>query len=115
LLLLLLLLQETLREEFADRTLLAVAHRLHTIIEADRVLVMQQGSAVEYGAPAVLLKDDTGHFTGTHERRMHTMQCTATSMVQMHPAAKTECLYVVGSLSSCVGSCTLQPPSIEGT
>jgi ABC-type transport system involved in cytochrome bd biosynthesis fused ATPase/permease subunit len=63
-LLLLLLLQETLREEFADRTLLAVAHRLHTIIEADRVLVMQQGSAVEYGAPGALLKDPSGHFTG---------------------------------------------------
>jgi ABC-type multidrug transport system fused ATPase/permease subunit len=30
------LIQETLRREFADRTLLAVAHRLHTIIEADR-------------------------------------------------------------------------------
>jgi len=30
--------QETLRTEFSDRTLLAVAHRLHTIIEADRCL-----------------------------------------------------------------------------
>jgi hypothetical protein len=30
------LIQETLRSEFSDRTLLAVAHRLHTIIEADR-------------------------------------------------------------------------------
>ncbi|KAF6252401.1 P-loop containing nucleoside triphosphate hydrolase protein [Scenedesmus sp. NREL 46B-D3] len=58
------LIQKTLREEFADRTLLAVAHRLHTIIEADRVLVMQQGAAAEYGAPAALLKDDAGHFTG---------------------------------------------------
>ncbi|KAF6252647.1 hypothetical protein COO60DRAFT_1704183 [Scenedesmus sp. NREL 46B-D3] len=58
------LIQKTLREEFADRTLLAVAHRLHTIIEADRVLVMQQGAAAEYGAPAALLRDDAGHFTG---------------------------------------------------
>jgi ABC-type multidrug transport system ATPase subunit len=101
-LLLLLLLQETLREEFADRTLLAVVHRLHTIIEADRVLVMQQGSAVEYGAPAPLLKDDTGHFTCAHKRYLHKMQCTSTNMVQTHPAAKTECLYVVGSMNSCV-------------
>ncbi|WIA43760.1 hypothetical protein OEZ86_010184 [Tetradesmus obliquus] len=57
------LIQETLRQEFSDRTLLAVAHRLHTIIEADRVLVMQQGRAVEYGAPAALLKEEAGHFT----------------------------------------------------
>jgi ABC-type dipeptide/oligopeptide/nickel transport system ATPase component len=87
----LLLLQETLRQEFADRTLLAVAHRLHTIIEADRVLVMQQGSAVEYGAPAALLKDDAGHFTGTHKSQMHTMKCTATVMAETRPAARTEC------------------------
>lgn len=56
--------QETLRAEFSDRTLLAVAHRLHTIIEADRVLVMERGRAVEYGPPAALLEDDGGHFTG---------------------------------------------------
>lgn len=30
------LIQETLRSEFGDRTLLAVAHRLHTVIESDR-------------------------------------------------------------------------------
>lgn len=58
------LIQETLRSEFPDRTLLAVAHRLHTIIEADRVLVMDKGKAVEYGAPATLLQDENGQFTG---------------------------------------------------
>jgi ABC-type multidrug transport system ATPase subunit len=58
------LIQETLRTEFSERTLVAVAHRLHTIIEADRVLVMEKGKAVEYGAPAQLLEDQQGHFTG---------------------------------------------------
>jgi ABC-type multidrug transport system fused ATPase/permease subunit len=64
LLLPLLLLQETLRSEFSGRTLVAVAHRLHTIIEADRVLVMEAGQAVEYGAPSTLLGNDNGYFTG---------------------------------------------------
>lgn len=40
------LIQETLRSEFGDRTLLAVAHRLHTVIESDR--------CVSGGRPAVL-------------------------------------------------------------
>jgi len=58
-------LQETLRSEFSERTLVAVAHRLHTIIVADRVLVMEKGRAVEYGAPAQLLELEDGHFAGT--------------------------------------------------
>ena len=35
--------QETIREEFGDRTLLCIAHRLRTIISYDRVLVMADG------------------------------------------------------------------------
>jgi energy-coupling factor transporter ATP-binding protein EcfA2 len=61
--------QETLRAEFSGRTLLAVAHRLHTIIEADRVLVMAAGTAAEYGTPAALLADEDGAFSGKQTLR----------------------------------------------
>ncbi|XP_044733468.1 multidrug resistance-associated protein 1-like [Chrysoperla carnea] len=50
------LIQETIRTEFADSTVLTIAHRLNTIIESDRVLVLDKGSVVEFDSPKILLK-----------------------------------------------------------
>jgi ABC-type multidrug transport system fused ATPase/permease subunit len=41
------LLQKTVREEFSGRTLIAIAHRLHTIIDCDLLIVMDAGVARE--------------------------------------------------------------------
>jgi len=49
------LVQKTIRETFSDCTVLTIAHRLDTIIDANRVLVMSDGHVVEYDEPAVLL------------------------------------------------------------
>ncbi|XP_031636272.1 multidrug resistance-associated protein 4-like [Contarinia nasturtii] len=57
-----LLIQQTIREKFAECTVLTVAHRLHTIIDSDRVLVMDLGRAAEFDKPHNLLKDDSGIF-----------------------------------------------------
>ncbi|WP_078970130.1 NHLP bacteriocin export ABC transporter permease/ATPase subunit [Streptomyces natalensis] len=40
---------------------LVIAHRLSTVMDADRVIVMEQGRVVEQGAPAALLADTGGH------------------------------------------------------
>jgi ABC-type multidrug transport system fused ATPase/permease subunit len=48
--------QKALRTAFAGRTILTVAHRLPTIIEYDRVLVMDRGRVAEWGSPAQLLR-----------------------------------------------------------
>lgn len=48
--------QETIRNEFKGKTLLCIAHRLMTIINYDRVLVMDQGEVAEFDAPAALFK-----------------------------------------------------------
>ena len=57
------LIQQTVSSEFADCTIIAIAHRLHTVIDADRVLVMDHREAAEYGSPAELLSLDDGVFT----------------------------------------------------
>lgn len=59
-----LLIQQTIREKFAECTVLTVAHRLHTIIDSDRVLVMDTGRAAEFDEPHNLLQNDNGVFYG---------------------------------------------------
>lgn len=45
---------ETIRTEFADCTILCIAHRLNTIVNFDRILVMDAGSVAEYDTPKAL-------------------------------------------------------------
>lgn len=52
-----------LRTRFQDTTLLTIAHRLNTIMDYDRVLVMDAGQAAEYGSPVELLAREDGIFT----------------------------------------------------
>ena len=49
-----------LKERFKDSTVLIIAHRLATIIDADRVLVMKDGSSAEYNQPYLLLTKTNG-------------------------------------------------------
>lgn len=44
--------------------MLTVAHRLHTIIDSDRVMVMNAGEAVEFDKPYNLLQNENGIFFG---------------------------------------------------
>ncbi|KAM3473295.1 hypothetical protein MY5147_004840 [Beauveria neobassiana] len=56
------MLQATLRTPlFANRTIITVAHRLNTIVDSDRVIVLDKGEVVEFDTPAALYKKQ-GHF-----------------------------------------------------
>ncbi|ENN78464.1 hypothetical protein YQE_05102, partial [Dendroctonus ponderosae] len=57
------LIQTTIRDKFASCTVLTIAHRLHTIMDSDKVLVMDAGRVVEFGHPhELLLKKEAGVF-----------------------------------------------------
>ncbi|KAI4203953.1 MAG: hypothetical protein LQ348_001366 [Seirophora lacunosa] len=58
--------QDTLRE-VKSSTIITIAHRLQTIIDYDKVLVLDKGKLMEYGAPWELISQDGGIFRGMCE------------------------------------------------
>ncbi|KAG2500519.1 hypothetical protein HYH03_001296 [Edaphochlamys debaryana] len=55
--------QDTIKKVFDDRTTITIAHRLDTIIESDKVLVMEAGELMEYAPPAQLLGNPSSMFS----------------------------------------------------
>jgi len=56
------LIQATIREKFKKCTVLTIAHRLHTIMDSDRVMVLDAGRLKEFDAPYTLLKNPRSTF-----------------------------------------------------
>jgi ATP-binding cassette subfamily C (CFTR/MRP) protein 1 len=56
--------QKLINRSFANSTVFTIAHRINTIINSDKVLVLDQGRCVEYDSPKVLTKDDNSKLSG---------------------------------------------------
>uniref|UniRef100_A0A674NGK0 ATP-binding cassette, sub-family C (CFTR/MRP), member 10 n=1 Tax=Takifugu rubripes TaxID=31033 RepID=A0A674NGK0_TAKRU len=56
------LLQQTIREKFQNKTVLTIAHRINTIMDCERVLVLHAGKVVEFDTPAALCQMDRSIF-----------------------------------------------------
>ncbi|KAL7212551.1 hypothetical protein ACSBR2_015280 [Camellia fascicularis] len=57
------LIQKTIREEFKSCTMLIIAHRLNTIIDCDRIILLDAGRVLEYATPEELLQNDESAFS----------------------------------------------------
>lgn len=58
------LIQKTIRTQFRDCTILTIAHRLNTIMDSDRVLVLDKGQIAEFDSPKALLDNKDSIFCG---------------------------------------------------
>lgn len=70
------LIQHTIRKKFAECTVLTIAHRLNTVMDSDKVLVMDAGTMVEFDHPHVLLQNKSGFLYGM-------VQQTGSAMAQV--------------------------------
>ena len=57
-------LQKMIRSAFADCTVICIAHRINTIVDSDKICVLNDGTVVEYDSPGNLLKDESSEFFG---------------------------------------------------
>ncbi|KAK9911291.1 hypothetical protein M0R45_035210 [Rubus argutus] len=55
--------QKIISQEFKDRTVVTIAHRIHTVIDSDLVLVLSDGRIAEYDTPAKLLEREESLFS----------------------------------------------------
>ncbi|CAL9753208.1 unnamed protein product [Musa acuminata subsp. burmannicoides] len=78
------IIQATIRHEFRDCTILIIAHRIHTVIDSDLILVLSEGSIVEYDKPSKLLEREDSSFAklikeySTRSQSIHNPTHTAT-------------------------------------
>lgn len=68
------LIQRIIRTTFAHCTVLTIAHRLHTIMDCDRVMVLSGGTLAEFDRPAALVKVRENQ----KEKRSHTRGISST-------------------------------------
>lgn len=56
------IIQDTIRSQFKDRTILTIAHRIDTVLDNDKILVLDKGSVKEFDTPSNLLADENSLF-----------------------------------------------------
>ncbi|KAJ7575966.1 P-loop containing nucleoside triphosphate hydrolase protein [Mycena floridula] len=73
------LISQTIHQEFVSSTVITIAHRIRTIIQCDRVMILDQGRIVEFDSPRTLFDDSTSSFS---------LLCQATGQEEMNVLRK---------------------------
>ncbi|XP_052516754.1 ATP-binding cassette sub-family C member 2 [Budorcas taxicolor] len=71
------LIQTTIQTEFSHCTTITIAHRLHTIMDSDKVMVLDSGKIVEYDSPEELLKNPGPFYFMAQEAGIENMNSTS--------------------------------------
>ncbi|CAJ0567100.1 unnamed protein product, partial [Mesorhabditis spiculigera] len=65
------LVQQVIRDKFADATVIAIAHRLNTVAGYDKIMVLEKGELAEFDAPQRLLADKNSRYARLVEKSKH--------------------------------------------
>lgn len=84
------LIQSTIRHKFSHCTVLTIAHRLNTIMDSDKVLVMDSGTPVEFDHPYVLLNKQNGFFYSLVQETGKSMTLHLTGLAKENYDKKNE-------------------------
>ena len=57
------MIQETIRIQFQSCTIFTIAHRLHTVMDSDKILVLDDGRVMVFDTPSNLLEKSNGYLT----------------------------------------------------
>ena len=55
------MIQDTIRNQFQNCTVFTIAHRLQTVMDSNRILVLDDGKVMEFDSPRKLLKNSDGY------------------------------------------------------
>jgi ATP-binding cassette subfamily C (CFTR/MRP) protein 1 len=84
------LIQKTVRKQFAETTCLTIAHRLNTIIDTDKVMVLQSGELAEFDSPAALLRNPESYFSAMVKEYGEEVQSKLTALANEAESARQQ-------------------------
>ena len=62
--------QKAIEQILKHSTLISIAHRIKTVLNSDKILVLENGEIKEYEKPEVLLKDKKSYFSELYTKSL---------------------------------------------